>query len=160
MRWMDYGSSLSTSHMTFKMAAPLLRFGVRSISRGLGYLKVHRQSSTFSHLCCKPLPSTVNAVCKCNLSFRLGTAIYRCHSTSKDDRKCWKCNAKTNEKAELFFCNCGVVQKVPTDLSYFEVMECPEIFNIDVTKLPDLYKERQRNLHPDKFAQKSKVHIY
>ena len=46
----------------------------------------------------------------------------RWYSTmSLEDRKCWQCGAETNHKNELFFCNCGVVQEVPTDLNYFEV---------------------------------------
>ena len=156
MRNRRMDDAVNAGHMTNKMAAPLARLGVRTVSTGFRCLSVNRRSSSLSIICSKTFPFTSNALCKCNVRFRVGITSQRCHNT-RSDRKCWKCDAKTNEIAELFFCNCGVVQKVPTDLSLFDAMECEESFNIDVAKLPDLYKERQRNLHPDKFAQKSKV---
>ncbi|XP_060574031.1 iron-sulfur cluster co-chaperone protein HscB-like [Ruditapes philippinarum] len=72
------------------------------------------------------------------------------------DRKCWKCGTPTDEEKELFFCNCGVVQSVPSDLTYFKVMNCEEKFDIDIKSLASLYKNLQSRLHPDKFGQCSK----
>lgn len=74
---------------------------------------------------------------------------------SLEERKCWQCGAETNDKKELFFCNCGVVQEVPTDLNYFEAMGFDETFDVDLEKLSKLYKDLQKRLHPDKYSQKS-----
>lgn len=147
-------------HMTVKMAAPLSRFGLRSLSRGVLRLTAFKQpqASHYSHT--KDAFESQNLFCNCHSVSAVNTTFYRWYSSTLQERKCWKCDSPTNERSELFFCNCGVVQKVPEDLTYFEAMDCPEAFNIDVSKLPDLYKERQRNLHPDKYAQKTKVYLH
>ncbi|KAL4227390.1 hypothetical protein ACF0H5_012832 [Mactra antiquata] len=77
-------------------------------------------------------------------------------SSALADRKCWKCGTATNTEQELFFCNCGVVQIVPSDMTFFQVMKCNETFNIDVQLLSELHKDLQRKLHPDRYSQKSK----
>lgn len=143
-------------HMINKMAAPLSRFGVRSLSNSFTRLTVNISKNKETNTCNRHVLANSEAICRCINVSNVRQNTIRSYTT-RHDRKCWKCDAKTNEKAELFFCNCGVVQKVPSDLSFFDAMECPEEFDIDPAKLAEVYKERQKNLHPDKFSQKSEV---
>jgi len=72
------------------------------------------------------------------------------------ERQCWKCGRKNgHDKQETFFCKCGIIQEVPDDISYFDIMEIDESFDIESNKLSDKLKALQRKLHPDKFAQRS-----
>ena len=83
--------------------------------------------------------------------------ISRDYCVNRQDRKCWKCNSSTNKDTELYFCHCGVVQTVPTDFTLFEAMRLDESFDIDTAALSVMYKDLQRELHPDKFTLKTKV---
>lgn len=77
-------------------------------------------------------------------------------SSTLMERTCWKCGRKTNGRVELFICECGVVQKV-SDLTYFQVFEIEETFDVDLEDLAAKYKDLQKILHPDKYSQKSEV---
>lgn len=78
-----------------------------------------------------------------------------CHNT-ETKTKCWKCGGDTNSKTELFFCDCGVVQK-PVDVTYFQLLQIKQSFDIDVKSLGQIYRNMQSRLHPDKFSTKSQV---
>ena len=69
----------------------------------------------------RSVPETRTKLCNQSHSVYLSLEKSFC-SLSFEERKCWKCGAETNTKKELFFCNCGVVQEVPSDLRYFEVI--------------------------------------
>lgn len=82
--------------------------------------------------------------------------ITRRHYSTKAERKCWKCGNNVDNKEQLFFCKCGVVQSIK-EVDYFELMGIPESFDIDLTSLTQRYRDLQRQLHPDKYTLKSEV---
>ncbi|XP_060067210.1 iron-sulfur cluster co-chaperone protein HscB-like [Ylistrum balloti] len=69
-------------------------------------------------------------------------------------RNCWKCGRTQNGRSELFICECGIVQEV-SDLTYFQVLDIEETFDVDLKALAFTYKELQKILHPDKYSQKT-----
>ena len=125
--------------MILKMAAPWRQ----TVEMSRSYIKVyckHIQTTFYSkkscekskHLCINPVlcdrkfMSTRERSEKRRLqSPSKNIIVFSCprlfSTCSLDERKCWQCGAETNKKEELFFCNCGVVQEVPTDLNYFQV---------------------------------------
>ncbi|OWF47933.1 iron-sulfur cluster co-chaperone protein HscB, mitochondrial-like [Mizuhopecten yessoensis] len=70
------------------------------------------------------------------------------------ERTCWKCGKTKHGRSELFICVCGVVQEV-SDLTYFQVLDIKEMFDVDLNVLAFKYKELQKMLHPDKYSQKT-----
>ncbi|KAL3867341.1 hypothetical protein ACJMK2_044551 [Sinanodonta woodiana] len=89
---------------------------------------------------------------KCQFRARI---LLRCHSGLLKERKCWKCGSETNNVSELFFCNCGVIQSIPSDISYFQAFGFKPDFSLDTEALSRSYKELQRNIHPDKYNQRN-----
>jgi hypothetical protein len=79
------------------------------------------------------------------------------HSHADGDRKCWNCGRATDALKELFFCECGVVQSPATKVTYFTLFNIDETFDVELKELSDMYKFLQKNLHPDKYSQKSEV---
>ncbi|CAG5130975.1 unnamed protein product [Candidula unifasciata] len=74
-------------------------------------------------------------------------------------RHCWNCGRNTNPTRELFFCDCGVVQKPACELTYFDLMQLKPSFDIDTKSLGDMFRETQKRLHPDKFSGKKQEEI-
>lgn len=71
-------------------------------------------------------------------------------------RPCWKCQRDIQTQKEQFFCECGVIQP-PINDNLFKVMDIQQTFEIDNENLSTRFKDLQRRLHPDKFANKSEV---
>ncbi|XP_069138489.1 iron-sulfur cluster co-chaperone protein HscB-like [Argopecten irradians] len=69
-------------------------------------------------------------------------------------RTCWKCGKTKDGRSEMFICECGVVQQV-SDLTYFQILDSEETFDVDLKTLAITYKELQKVLHPDKYSQKT-----
>ena len=68
---------------------------------------------------------------------------------------CWKCGAETTH---LYFCQkCGIIQSTREDVNYFKVLGFPTKFDVDTKQLTQNFRQLQRQLHPDRFTQKSKV---
>ena len=133
-------------HMTIKMAAPLRQTVVvvkyctnlcsRQVLQSQACKKfqspanlmtsssaIFKKDLVFCNSCAKVsnfMPVTKTKLCNQLHSVYFSPKSFYC-SSSFEDRKCWKCGAETNTEKELFFCNCGVVQEVPSDLNYFTV---------------------------------------
>lgn len=71
--------------------------------------------------------------------------------------KCWNCNF--TYKSDLFCSKCKVLQKPPENLTYFDIIDIPKTYDVNVTEIQKKYKELQKLLHPDKFSNKSEVSI-
>ncbi|KAK3538872.1 hypothetical protein QTP86_018766 [Hemibagrus guttatus] len=84
------------------------------------------------------------------LSLNLRRILCSCSSV----RKCWSCGSS----AQLFFCSsCNTIQPPHEKATYFEILNCDQMFALDTQKLQGKYIELQRSLHPDKFSQKSQT---
>ncbi|XP_045216916.2 iron-sulfur cluster co-chaperone protein HscB-like [Mercenaria mercenaria] len=142
------------------MAAPL---GSALTKIGTRFCCRLRRFKTLSSIQCIPSSSISHLCIDRHYCLQHSTPDFiknqRNFSSLHKDRKCWKCGSPTDEEKELFFCNCGVVQSVPEDLTYFKVMNCEEKFDIDTNSLSRLYKDLQRKLHPDKYSQRSKEEL-
>ncbi|XP_041971646.1 iron-sulfur cluster co-chaperone protein HscB [Aricia agestis] len=69
---------------------------------------------------------------------------------------CWSCGKDSQNLTHNIFCpNCGVLQK-PLDKNYFKVMGVKETFDLNESELAKKYKELQKHLHPDKYANRNK----
>ncbi|XP_006615455.2 iron-sulfur cluster co-chaperone protein HscB [Apis dorsata] len=73
--------------------------------------------------------------------------------SSDSPLKCWNCNF--TYKSDLFCSKCKVLQKPPENLTYFDIIDIPKIYDVNVTEIQKKYKELQKLLHPDKFSNKS-----
>ncbi|XP_031832567.1 iron-sulfur cluster co-chaperone protein HscB-like protein, mitochondrial [Nomia melanderi] len=73
--------------------------------------------------------------------------------SSNSPLKCWNCNSIY--KSELFCSKCKTLQEPPENLTYFDLMGIPKSYDITVVELQRKYKELQKQLHPDKFGNKS-----
>ncbi|KAJ2940154.1 hypothetical protein O0L34_g11719 [Tuta absoluta] len=70
---------------------------------------------------------------------------------------CWSCGQKSpNLVSNLFCSNCKVLQRPPQNADYFKVLGVKPTFDLDENELAKRYKELQKYLHPDKFANKDK----
>ncbi|XP_005110339.1 iron-sulfur cluster co-chaperone protein HscB [Aplysia californica] len=78
------------------------------------------------------------------------------HFSKEVKRDCWNCGRDTNPRTELFFCECGVVQKPAHELTFFDLMQMEPSFDVDLIELGKTFRETQKKLHPDKFSIKSK----
>lgn len=67
---------------------------------------------------------------------------------------CWNCSEVLG-KADFICGRCESPQEVPHKLTYFEVFNEVQRYDIDVRKLQRTFRDLQRLLHPDKFATKS-----
>ena len=74
-----------------------------------------------------------------------------------DSRSCWKCGRNTDPLKELFFCECGIVQKIAPNLTYFDLLQEDQTFDLDAKVLGVVFRDTQKLLHPDMFSSKSKV---
>lgn len=82
------------------------------------------------------------------------------HNHSEEStRTCWNCNRPTDPLLELFFCECGVVQSLADDVTYFTLFNIKQSFDVDIKQLGEVYKDLQKRLHPDMFSNKSEVHF-
>ncbi|XP_016920834.1 iron-sulfur cluster co-chaperone protein HscB [Apis cerana] len=73
--------------------------------------------------------------------------------SSDSPLKCWNCNF--TYKSDLFCSKCKVLQKPPENLTYFDIIDIPKTYDVNVTEIQKKYKELQKLLHPDKFSNKS-----
>lgn len=64
---------------------------------------------------------------------------------------CWKCYIKN--KPNVFICtNCSLLQHIPEELSYFQIFDIQENYDIDIDLLKNNYKKLMHNFHPDKYS--------
>ncbi|KAL4712334.1 hypothetical protein ACJJTC_001495 [Scirpophaga incertulas] len=70
---------------------------------------------------------------------------------------CWSCGQDFKLDSNLFCSNCNSLQKPEENKNYFNIMGLQESYDIDDTELAKKYKELQKYLHPDKFANKNKT---
>ena len=66
---------------------------------------------------------------------------------------CWSCKGPT-DAAALFCATCGAVQP-PGQANHFARLGLPRVFALDLAVLDRAYFDRQRQLHPDRFARKT-----
>ena len=73
-------------------------------------------------------------------------------------RQCWSCG---KDGTEPFFCgHCGLIQPAVIEQDYFNhfnVFDLSAEYDVDETHLRQLFRNLQRQLHPDKFTNKSEV---
>ncbi|CAG5047741.1 unnamed protein product [Parnassius apollo] len=70
---------------------------------------------------------------------------------------CWSCGKNINNlSAHLFCSNCNAVQPPEAKENYFKIMGIHETYDLDENDLAKKFKELQKQLHPDKFANKNK----
>ncbi|XP_029680160.1 iron-sulfur cluster co-chaperone protein HscB [Formica exsecta] len=67
--------------------------------------------------------------------------------------KCWNCNYIY--KSELFCSKCKVLQELPQNLDYFDIIGIKKNYNVVNEEIHKKYTELQKMLHPDKFGNKS-----
>ncbi|KAK0057657.1 iron-sulfur cluster co-chaperone protein HscB mitochondrial [Biomphalaria pfeifferi] len=100
---------------------------------------------------------SVNIIREIQCGSQLGNGSSHNDKPVHNHRSCWNCGRNTSPVLELFFCDCGVVQKPAIELTYFDIMLLEPSFDIDIKKLSDVFKETQKKLHPDKFSAKSET---
>ncbi|MFN7130678.1 MAG: Fe-S protein assembly co-chaperone HscB, partial [Myxococcales bacterium] len=67
--------------------------------------------------------------------------------------RCWSCASDTGEGP---LCQgCGAVQPLPPGASLFRVLGLQESWFLEARAVEERFRELNRRLHPDKFAQKS-----
>lgn len=62
-------------------------------------------------------------------------------------------------KSELFCSKCKVLQELPQNLNYFDIMGIKKNYNVINEELHKKYIELQKMLHPDKFGNKFEASI-
>lgn len=66
---------------------------------------------------------------------------------------CWSCGKDVQRKEPGLFCgSCNALQQPTKGDNYFKIMGVSESYDLDETELAKKYKELQKYLHPDKFA--------
>lgn len=77
---------------------------------------------------------------------------------SDNPPKCWNCDYIY--KSELFCSKCKVLQELPQNLNYFDIMGIKKDYNVVNEEIHKKYRELQKMLHPDKFGNKSEASIW
>ncbi|XP_064619365.1 iron-sulfur cluster co-chaperone protein HscB-like [Lineus longissimus] len=113
-----------------------------SLHRNFSY--AHASSSSFVNV----------SILERNLSLHPTNTIGNCYATLAD-RNCWNCGRKNGFEDERFFCKCGIIQEVPDDITYFNILGVEMTFDLDLARLRKNFMQYQMKLHPDKFSQKS-----
>ncbi|XP_059052010.1 iron-sulfur cluster co-chaperone protein HscB [Achroia grisella] len=73
---------------------------------------------------------------------------------------CWSCGKDVKTLISNLFCsNCQVLQEPDVNSNYFNVMGVKETYDLDENELAKKYKDLQKYLHPDKFANKNKQEL-
>ncbi|XP_068623778.1 iron-sulfur cluster co-chaperone protein HscB [Battus philenor] len=68
---------------------------------------------------------------------------------------CWSCGKNTNNLVVNLFCsNCNALQHPEFKENYFKIMGTNETYDLEESELAKKFKELQKYLHPDKFANK------
>ncbi|XP_012540746.1 iron-sulfur cluster co-chaperone protein HscB [Monomorium pharaonis] len=67
--------------------------------------------------------------------------------------KCWNCDYVY--KSDLFCSKCKMLQELPQNLNYFEILGIKRNYNVANEEIHKKYRELQKMLHPDKFGNKS-----
>ncbi|KAJ8711019.1 hypothetical protein PYW07_008261 [Mythimna separata] len=65
---------------------------------------------------------------------------------------CWSCGKDVQASSALFCGSCNALQQPAKGDNYFKIMGVMESYDLDETELAKKYKELQKYLHPDKFA--------
>lgn len=66
---------------------------------------------------------------------------------------CWSCKQNvTNLISNLFCSNCKVLQRPEKLDNYFQVLGVKETYDLNDSDLARNYKDLQKHLHPDKYA--------
>lgn len=68
---------------------------------------------------------------------------------------CWACGAPMG--CCKFFCDCGKIQPVVGHCSYFDTFHLPRTYDLDVKALEKTFFELQKDMHPDRYGQKSRT---
>ncbi|KAK6179841.1 hypothetical protein SNE40_012106 [Patella caerulea] len=110
----------------------------------------HKQRQQAGWLCLRTWPTTADLI-----SIEHTCRFHSSPSVFQNNKACWKCGKKIDAKSESFFCDCGIVQKVTPNISFFTLFNLSENYKIDIRKLYETYIELQKKLHPDKFTQAS-----
>ncbi|CAK9830857.1 Iron-sulfur cluster co-chaperone protein HscB [Anthophora retusa] len=74
--------------------------------------------------------------------------------SSDSPLKCWNCNFIY--KSDLFCTKCKVLQEPPENITYFDIMGISKSYDVKFLEIQKKYRELQKQLHPDKFSNKSK----
>ncbi|PZC80616.1 hypothetical protein B5X24_HaOG214183 [Helicoverpa armigera] len=70
---------------------------------------------------------------------------------------CWSCGKDAKNVENSLFCgSCNALQQPVKGDNYFKIMGVSETYDLDEAELAKKYKELQRYLHPDKFANRQK----
>ncbi|XP_030023661.2 iron-sulfur cluster co-chaperone protein HscB [Manduca sexta] len=73
---------------------------------------------------------------------------------------CWSCGKDAKPLVANLFCsNCNALQNPKKDDNYFTLMGVKETYDLDENELAKKYKELQKYLHPDKFANRQKEEL-
>ncbi|XP_026754858.1 iron-sulfur cluster co-chaperone protein HscB [Galleria mellonella] len=73
---------------------------------------------------------------------------------------CWSCGKDIKTLVSNLFCShCQVLQEPDKNSNYFKIMGVRETYDLDENELAKKYKDLQKYLHPDKFANKNKQEL-
>ncbi|XP_020294420.1 iron-sulfur cluster co-chaperone protein HscB, mitochondrial [Pseudomyrmex gracilis] len=72
---------------------------------------------------------------------------------SDNPPKCWNCDYMY--KSELFCSKCKVLQELPRNLNYFDIIGIKKDYNVTNKEIHEKYRNLQNMLHPDRFGNKS-----
>lgn len=69
---------------------------------------------------------------------------------------CWRCEKLLDCEREKFFCaSCRIIQPPVKCVNYFQYLDQPLSFDVDQPSLAAYFKNLQRQLHPDRFTNRS-----
>ena len=65
---------------------------------------------------------------------------------------CWSCGNDSPLTSNLFCSKCKALQMPEKPENYFKILGVKETYDLDESDLAKRYKELQKYLHPDKYA--------
>lgn len=104
-----------------------------------------------------PLSSAAEVFLSGPMTPALSSAANAHSDAALSSPSCWKCGNAIHPSDEIFFCKCGVIMAPRPDLNHFQLFNIEKTFDLEEERLSQKFKDLQRQLHPDKFTQKSEV---
>ena len=65
---------------------------------------------------------------------------------------CWKCSTLQDTNHSMHCHQCNVLCAPPSQTNFFDLMQQPKNFEIDLKNLAKIFKQLQSQLHPDRYS--------
>lgn len=93
-----------------------------------------------------------SVIFKTSLRLSVSRLFYRTSPRLFEVSPCWNCSTLHDTSHSMHCHQCNVLCAPPSQTNFFELMQQPKHFEIDLKKLAKIFKQLQSQLHPDRYS--------